>query len=349
MSAGKVRSAQLFVDEAKRVIRRPRAADEPLYLYMALQNAHDPYEEPPERFLPLFKHQKDIFRRNFSAIVHELDWAIGEVVAELEQAGMWEDTLLWFNADNGGELSHPDLKQCVTGGGSCDTPACCGGAGSNWPLRGGKFTLWEGGLRVVAFAHSPNTQIVPQSRRGSQWNGLAHVSDLFATWSELAGAKQQPTDGHALWKAIQQDSESPRSEIIHQASNLYSNGTCLPADLANPYVPSCGASMVQWPYKLLMGFAGDSRHVPLPPHSAAHGVNYTACVHSACLFNIDVDPNENHDIAHTMPQKVEALKARLQQLSTPECAPQPADSLTPQPSDAECAVVNKIGAYLPWQ
>merc|ERR1712166_330627 len=144
MSAGKVRSAQLFVDEAKRVIRRPRAADEPLYLYMALQNAHDPYEEPPERFLPLFKHQKDIFRRNFSAIVHELDWAIGEVVAELEQAGMWEDTLLWFNADNGGELSHPDLKQCVTGGGSCDTPACCGGAGSNWPLRGGKFTLWEG-------------------------------------------------------------------------------------------------------------------------------------------------------------------------------------------------------------
>ena len=40
---------------------------------------------------------------------------------------------------------------------------------------------------MVAFAHSPNTQIVPQSRRGSQWNGLAHVSDLFATWSQLAG------------------------------------------------------------------------------------------------------------------------------------------------------------------
>ena len=37
MSAGKVRSAQLFVDEAKRVIRSPRADKEPLYLYMALQ------------------------------------------------------------------------------------------------------------------------------------------------------------------------------------------------------------------------------------------------------------------------------------------------------------------------
>ena len=69
-------------------------------------------------------------------------------------------------------------------------------------------------------------------------------------------------------------------------------------------------------------------------------------VSTKCLLS---DPNENHDIARAMPEKVEALKARLQQLSIPECAPQPADSLTPQPSDEECAVVNKIGAYLPWQ
>ena len=77
---------------------------------------------------------------------------------------------------------------------------------------------------------------------------LCELSDLGAA----EGAKQHPTDGHALWKAIQQGSESPRAEIIHQASNQYSNGTCLPADLANPYVPSCGTSMVQWPYKLLV-------------------------------------------------------------------------------------------------
>lgn len=96
------------------------------------QNAHDPYEEAPVDLTKLYGHEENIFRRNFSAIVSELDDAMGRVVSALEKQNMWENTILWFNADNGAELPHPDQSSCNA---SCSTPACCGGAGSNAPLR----------------------------------------------------------------------------------------------------------------------------------------------------------------------------------------------------------------------
>ena len=67
-----------------------------------------------------------------------MDDAVLNLTAALERAGLWQDTLLIYHSDNGGELPLPD-----------PTPELTGGAGNNWPLRGGKFTLWEGGHREV--------------------------------------------------------------------------------------------------------------------------------------------------------------------------------------------------------
>ena len=72
-------------------------------------------------------------------------------------AGMWERTLLIWTTDNGSPIQV---------------------AGSNHPLRGGKSTNFEGGVRVPAFVYSP---LLPTSAMGTSVDALFHVTDLHAT------------------------------------------------------------------------------------------------------------------------------------------------------------------------
>ena len=65
------------------------------------------------------------------AMTNFVDGMVGTVVDELKALKLWEETLVVFHADNGGEIM---------------LAGKCGG--NNWPLRGGKFSNWEGGVRV---------------------------------------------------------------------------------------------------------------------------------------------------------------------------------------------------------
>ena len=76
----------------------------------------------------------------------------GNLTSALETAGMMDNTVMILISDNGGPLDHS----------------------TNYPLRGGKGTLWEGGVRVEGWVHSP---LLKPSQRGTTWAGLAHSSD----------------------------------------------------------------------------------------------------------------------------------------------------------------------------
>ena len=81
------------------------------------------------------------------------DAGIGNITDALVSLGYEaEDLLLFFTTDNGGK---PSLGS------------------SNWPLRGGKSTLWEGGTRAVSFLHSKN--LLPNAPY--TWDGLVHAVD----------------------------------------------------------------------------------------------------------------------------------------------------------------------------
>ena len=90
-------------------------------------------------------------------MVTAMDDGVAAVVTALKDAGLYENSIIFFNADNGGELPYDQSKY---GAG--------GGAGNNFPLKGGKFSLFEGGLRARAFIHSA---LLPPSRRGTTFNG----------------------------------------------------------------------------------------------------------------------------------------------------------------------------------
>merc|ERR1711920_451154 len=196
--------------------------------------------------------------------------------------------------------------------------------------------------------------------RGSVWGGLSHVSDVFATVAGLAGATVSapaanalgslvdsvPTDGFDLWEAIMLDKTSPRKELVHQPLNTYWNGTC--GHGSSPFTPSCGSSITVWPYKLLVGFPGDSRIVKIGAAASQSRLDEDLCTSRPCLFNVEADPSETRDLAATQPGLVQSLTARLQSLSAPRDGPQPGRQ-DASSAAAACALVETTGAWQPWE
>ena len=86
---------------------------------------------------------------------------------------------------------------------SCSDNGAPVSAGSNWPLRGDKGSLFEGGIRSASFIHSP---LLPDKVRGTISHAFIHVSDWFPTiisglaGGDLSGTK--PLDGFDVWDAI---------------------------------------------------------------------------------------------------------------------------------------------------
>ncbi|MBM3957414.1 MAG: sulfatase-like hydrolase/transferase, partial [Gemmatimonadetes bacterium] len=100
-------------------------AERPFFLYLPHFAVHTPYEADEAR-LAKFSHIVDPKRRTFAAMASALDDAVGALLAALRKSGIEDNTLLFFLSDNGGT----------------------GGVGDNRPLRGGKGSTWEGGIRT---------------------------------------------------------------------------------------------------------------------------------------------------------------------------------------------------------
>merc|ERR1719150_680765 len=106
-----------------------------------------------------------------------MDSIIGEIVENLKANGLWDSTLLVFTSDNGGSL---ELDMT---------------ASNNWPLRGGKSSMFEGGTRTVSFVSGG---YLPESRRGQKEEGLMHLVDWYATFCGFAGVDASDADAAAL-------------------------------------------------------------------------------------------------------------------------------------------------------
>ena len=176
----------------------------PLYLYLAFNAPHTPYQAPRE-YIDRYPGIEDPTRRTYAAMVTCLDDEIGRVVAALDRKGMRDNTIILFHSDNGGTRNAmfagvmADLSKVKI---PCD----------NGPYHEGKGTLFEGGTRVCALANWPG-RIKPQAV-----DGMIHAVDLYPTLAALAGAstaKCKPLDGVNVWDTLAEGRPSPRSEIIY--------------------------------------------------------------------------------------------------------------------------------------
>ena len=175
----------------------------PMYLYLAFNAPHTPYQAPPEA-LERYAHIEDPSRRAYAAMITALDEQVGHVLEALQRKGMRDQTLVLFHSDNGGtsnpmfagELDMTNVKI------PCD----------NGPYRDGKGSLYEGGTRVCALANWPG-HIQP-----GDVDGVIHVVDLYPTIAALAGAsteKCKPLDGVDVWATLSSGAASPRTEVIY--------------------------------------------------------------------------------------------------------------------------------------
>lgn len=101
----------------------------PLFLVYSMHLTHFPLEAPQSQ-LDAFSFVDSPLRQRMNAMTNLVDQYVGQVVSTLRNTGLWDNTVLVFHGDNGGEIIF---------GESC--------AGNNYPLRGGKFSHWEGGIR----------------------------------------------------------------------------------------------------------------------------------------------------------------------------------------------------------
>ena len=234
--------------------------------------------------------------------VNLLDAIVGELVAALKAAALWQDTLLVLQSDNGG---HIQLES---------------GAGNNFPLRGGKETDFEGGIRAVTLVSGGDSELVlsalPARRRGEREAGLAHIADWYATLCALAGVDKHDAAAVAaglpdvdgvdlgpLLRGADDDADywpSDRELVISEHTLLRGDYKVM---VGNHYYAVWGAAV--WPDR------------ETPPQAELKQTTLS-CTRRPCLFNVAEDASETRDLA-AAGEAEEALAlelaARLEALS----------------------------------
>lgn len=166
----------------------------PFFLYLSHPQVHKEVLSSEE-----FKGRTEIGRYGDS--IEELDWSVGEILKTLQSLEIDKNTLVVFTSDNGPWLNEGDQS------------------GTARPLRGGKFSTWEGGIRVPCIMRWPGK--IPSGIESSE---VVSIMDIYPTFMKQIVAKM-PTDrvidGKDIWPLMsgQKDAKSP-----HDAFYYYRRG-----------------------------------------------------------------------------------------------------------------------------
>lgn len=246
-------TTELLGKEAVRLIDT-HDARRPLFLYVPFNAPHAPLQAPAA-YLDRYPDIRNARRRTYAAMVSAVDDAVGSIVAALDRRGMRDDTLIVFSSDNGGPTQQ---------------------AANNGPLRANKGTLYEGGIRVPAFAVWPGS--IPG---GTVVDEPVHMVDWYPTLLRLGGASLRqplPVDGRDIWATVARGEAAPRRDLLLNVE------------------PDEGA-IRRGPWKLVYRGA-----LPLPAGAPAG---------KAELFHLDTDPHEKSDLSAAHPERVKELLGRL--------------------------------------
>jgi arylsulfatase B len=341
---GCVYEDELFTNFAINAINN-NPSGTPLFLYFAPHSVHAPLEVPDAQ-LAKFSFINNTDRQRYSAMVNLMDSYVGEVIRALKAQGMWDTTLLVISSDNGGPIYL-----------SSDPDTILTGAANNWPLRGGKISNWEGGIRVNALVGGG---ALPAARRNQTETGLIGMEDWYATFCALAGT--DPTDDRAaaaglppidslnMWELLSGTNlTSPRSEVI-LGSALPFPGDRTGYTIVQGLINSDG-------FKILIGQVDqDTWTGPLYPNASSfpYQDNTHYCGdpnppfnNGTCLFNVFDDPTEHDDIAAQNPDIVKQMGERLAAIQATVFSPHRG-----QPILLACEVSEKeyhgfVGPFLP--
>ena len=165
-------ATDLFSDWSVDYIKSQQKNDKPFFLYLAYNAPHFPVQPPKEYLDKVINREKgiDITRANLVAFIEHMDNGIGKVIKSLKETKQYNNTIIIFTSDNGG---HNPSKA------------------NNGPLRDGKQSVYEGGLKVPTVICWKG-----KIKENSISNKTLMSMDLFSTILEMAGSKSHAkTDG----------------------------------------------------------------------------------------------------------------------------------------------------------
>ena len=205
--------------EALKTLEDPIRRKQPFYLYFAHYSNHTPIQRD-ERFIRKYLDAgMDEQQARYASMVEGMDKSLGDVLDYLEAKGIADDTIILFMSDNGGHCLGQDK------GGEPHT--------QNLPLREGKASVYEGGIRVPLIFRWPG-----KAAEGTRLNTPVINEDIFPTILEMAGVKHYETvqecDGLSLARLITAGSKmvakaQKRGEI---ATRKEANAFVVPASVS---------------------------------------------------------------------------------------------------------------------
>jgi arylsulfatase A-like enzyme len=286
---------------------RKNHRDEPLFLYVAFTAAHSPLQPLPEHEPPCV-NITHLWRRQYCGMMVGVDEAIKNISNAIVP-NLGNNSVMIVTSDNGGSTWF---------------------GGSNVPLRSGKNTPFEGGVKVPGFVVDYTPQDDYFGAKGRSYNGMMHISDWLPTLYSLAGgnlANLPGIDGVDQHAAIRDGTASPRTEMLvdmyvpgefafpDEDMTSYRDGKykLISGDLRDPFwyfestvdaMNSSDTSCVRTTYESqirqleAVWTVGpfDSSRV-LITHAQAMRQYVAAFRDKTLLFDVEADPAEQHNLA----------------------------------------------------
>lgn len=233
----------------------------PFFLTVTFNAVHSPLQAKLPT-LEKFSGIKDMHRRIFAAMLHDLDTAVGRIVECIDRENLRDDTIIVFLSDNGGPT-----KELTS---------------SNLPLRGGKGSMYEGGLRVPMLVNWPKE--LPQ---GTVCNEIVSSLDFFPTLARLAGAE--------LPKAELPNTEMPVTLDGHDILPLLKGDDSMSNHQFLFWRQGKRAALRAGPWKIVC------------PRSPSNQRIWE-------LYHVESDISETNNMASSQPEKLEELISQWEKL-----------------------------------
>lgn len=244
-------------------------ARQPIFLYLPLNSPHTP-------IVPSKEWQGKSGLGDYGDFVMETDWAIGEVIAAIDKAGIGGNTLVILTSDNGCSKAAgiPRLQ-----------------AKGHYPsadMRGSKSDIWDGGHRIPFIARWPD-----RVRAGSRSDQTICLTDLMATCADILGAKLPDNAGEdsvSILPALLGTDKAPlRGSVVHHSIN-----------------GSFAIRQGNWKLELCADSGGWSD--PKPGSKEAKGLPDTQ------LYDLSVDLAESRNVCAEHPDVVARLTTELEKI-----------------------------------
>ena len=288
----KYHGTDTFLTEALTLEARAQLAEavkdgKPFFLYMAHYAVHSPFDSDPRFAANYADSEKSKQAQAYATLVEGMDKSLGDLLDQLEQLDVAENTLVLFLGDNGSDAPLGEAYEHT----------------SSAPLRGKKATCFEGGMRVPFIAAWAKTNPenkwqqrlpIPASRIHEQ---LGTVMDLYPTLLALTGVENpagHTVDGFDLATQLsgKRNSDRPETFLMH---------------FPHQHRSSYFTSYRQGEWKLVYDYAPDGAK---PEHR---------------LYNLKSDPYENENLTDKHPEKLAQMISEMAEQLEAEHAQYPVD------------------------